>query len=1487
MLSNGDPRPDRSKAAVLLRRLSATGPVLAALLAVLLVSVVALARLHAVKDRFVQHAALLASEGLGASLAVGGVGSGSLLGGVVLYDIAFRDEDLGVRAEVDSARIQYGIGGLLRGSPEVRSATLWSPVVVSYGESFPPELPASPGEGPAMGKAAQAEASEEQAAGSGESIRSALSIVQLRIVDGRVVLPDAPGGEQRVQGIAARLAGVNVDLAAFRATATLEESAFEYAGLAGAAVVTGLRGSLAITPDSALLENGRLRMPGSDARVRVAVTPLAADWEAELRFETDGADLADLAWLDPRLAEGRASGSGRVYLADTVRLDLMDAEVAVAGGLVRLDGAWSGSRDSVRFEAFSAEAEGLPTTIAYPWIFPSETGVDHNVLPTGVLSGDARLDGSLDALRVTGDALLARTPGGPVSLRLRGEAVILESGGIREADAEIALEDPSAVLEGVYAGAVLRELDGVFASIEGDYPGAIRLDVAAGHLSSAGARSQLRIQGSLHGGRQLQEVDMVASLDPLDASIFGGARELLAPDLDLQGAVEIRGPARAAGVSGLLESRAGPIELAGSLDLLDLGRAFEGSVRLVGARLDQVFSSLPEPSYLTGELRVDGGLTKGGGFRGVVSATAGGIRLGAVQGDTLRVEARAESGAVEISSFELAVGGVRAVGGGGSLGMTTGAGDSLKLRLSAPSLAPLRPLFMPGPDRARDELSPLEREIILATGGDPDTLPLARDIRFGGAADLRLTLSGSLDSLTVRLSGGADSLFVGAHEARRVWVDAVARGVGVLPQAERPVGLSLDGVVRANDILFMGRRFDWIRVRSWSSGRARLLLQPKPEESYDLQGVLRLTNGGGRLDVDRLTFDFGEERWNLQGPAVLQWDSLGLGTSGLSLVQRSRRDFRFALGGRLALRSGESDLDLDIRDLDMSLVRKLMQWETEAGGDVSGELSVRGPWDAPEIQGEARWRPARYGVARLEDARAVFSYADGEVDARVDAATEGRQSLWAQGFFPVRLPLPGAGAAEPGRVSVDIFADSLPVGPLFELPEIAEEVEVRLSGSMVLEGTSNAINPDGTLELFGGSMQLPALGARPSDLSLRLTFSPDRTILVDGGARLGGELTWRGMIDAREPTNPSFDLAFLPRSTRIAQRRDLSITLDGDSITLSGDYRAPIVGGSVRLVESTVYLEEFQRATGALNVRGSVYMTPEFRAANPRETEPFPFVDNLRADIEVHVGRGNWLRSEGLSVEAAGVLDVRVSQASREVGVEGALDVVRGTISYPPRTFTLKEGSFVFDGSPSLDATLNVLAETRVRDPQGRPRTSTVRLGGSLLAPELSLSSEYEDAISSVELQSSLTMADPLTQLLVPDARGSFLAGTNIFLNQLANQLGFLLAPELGVDHLFVSQPEQNYASSVFGSSSLQVEAGRRLSDDVYLTGVYRRGYCSDRTLPVNSGGVRMQVYLPRETIFEGFLESSCTRAGYRGIRDISAELQGIWGVLFLREWSY
>lgn len=474
------------------------------------------------------------------------------------------------------------------------------------------------------------------------------------------------------------------------------------------------------------------------------------------------------------------------------------------------------------------------------------------------------------------------------------------------------------------------------------------------------------------------------------------------------------------------------------------------------------------------------------------------------------------------------------------------------------------------------------------------------------------------------------------------------------------------------------------------------------------------------------------------------------------------------------------------------------------------------------------------------------------------------------------------------RIAADAFPAAMIVVPLTDM----EEVDGSISGDVAISGSPSRLQPDGNLRLENATGFIEALGVRLDSVNVGARLSPDGTVAVEGTG-ISGEGTMRvsGTVDASQPEDFPLDLAFWLREFQIVDRRDMEVAVSGDSITLSESFNYPLIEGLLEVNDGTVFLEEFQRAAQTIDFydpvlfsAATVEIGSEGRESSEGAIRPRnPFLQNLRVLVDLHVGPGNWLRSREMNVETSGDLSATFDRQGNRLVLHGDIDVVRGTYKLGPRTLRMTEGSFQFVGTPGFNPGIAVTAESRMHTREGEPLVITAALSGTLLSPRLSLSSDAE-AISDADLPSYVVFGRPASALIGEGGAASVGAG---LLGEVINQFSYLLALELDVDHLSVSQAEQSQANAAFGASSLQVEVGWYVGDDVFLTGVYQRGFCADPTLPVGSGGVRVEVGMPRDVKLEGFVEGRCTRERYRGLGDLSLKLARIWGFSFFREWGY
>ena len=558
----------------------------------------------------------------------------------------------------------------------------------------------------------------------------------------------------------------------------------------------------------------------------------------------------------------------------------------------------------------------------------------------------------------------------------------------------------------------------------------------------------------------------------------------------------------------------------------------------------------------------------------------------------------------------------------------------------------------------------------------------------------------------------------------------------------------------------------------------------------------------------------------------MEWDPETFAVNDFGLIRPGGEGLRLVADGTLSRGLQESSFKLDVDDLDLDVLAHLLRLDTEASGTASLELDVTGTGPAPRWQAELLTRNLHYGILDLDQVVGQATYEARTARGGVEVRDGARTVLSASGRVPVDLRLEDVPARFPDRpLQLDIEADSFPLATVLSVLSGVEDVSGTVSGNVVVGGRLSDLEPDGTLEAHDGSLVITGLGIRLDAVELDMALQPDGRVAVEGQGRSGGVLDVRGSVDLSELRDPVFDLAFWPREFQVVDRRDIEAAVSGDSITLTGPFTFPLVEGDLEVIGGTVFIEEFQRASEAVSFYDPFFsqaITEARIAEGGDDTDAVerarnPFLQALRVFVGVEVDRGNWLRSRDMNVETSGAMDLTFDRSEGQLVLQGEMDVVRGTYSRLPRTFNMTEGTFRFVGTPGFNPDMDVTAVNRLQTREGERLTITANISGTLLAPQIALTSDAEVAISEADLISYLLLGQPASAL-VAESEASVGAGLHIGLGWVASQIGYLLAPELPVDYFSVSQSEQAQATTAIRANAVQVEAGLYVSDDVFLS---------------------------------------------------------------------
>ena len=1446
------------------------------------------------------------------SVTVGAVGPGGLLGGATLHDIQIRDSSGHPVLVVDSARARYSIAQLLGAAPGLAELHLWSPALDLapaaggriYLDSLLVSAGSTAGAAASPGAAAQPDGAAPPGAPTSED-RETFLVRDAWIHGGTMVVRDDAGDRKHVRGIEAKLPRIEMrtDPEA-RVLIEVEDLDFSYPLGLGWLEVHGIEGAIDADEHAVSVEVEHFGLPSSEGRGGVDIVWGTEDWSAVFDLDMEHLALADLDWIDQRFDHGSARGGIRIESSPSeVRIEFIETEAEAGAARMGFSGAFT-VNDSVRFEGLSVAPNRLSTRELNRWM-PTPSPV------SGLLSGQLRFDGNPGRLSTAGDLVLLSEDGGEVVARLSGRGTVHGTGALEDFSVSATQLDYE-LLRVLAPGVPWRGGGDLTIRLDGDLDTGIAVELAANQSLADGEVSSVAVAGTVYGDTAISVVDLHIRAEPLSLTTLGELYPGFPLTGEVSGVMSLSGPLHELGFDAELQTAAGPLTTEGQFNARDLAAGYRIAASVEDFRLSELFAELPDPVILTAAATLNGRGLDLESVRGGLVLEAGPSTVGLLEVDSAGVQAWVDDdGILRIESVHADAGGV-VVRGQGSLGTVSEAGEGVTLAFASPSVHPLRDLFMGQNLVAWDELLPIEQSIMIEVDGvDPDTFPRARDIRFDGRLDGRARVTGTIEDLLAVASVSFANLEYGQVSAGALQADFTVDGLGLpalgpaASEAPDSAGasaqrepISLDGTVTADSVAFRDRQYRSALLEGsfavGSGGRLRAFVSRSGNESYEAQGVFRLTERGGRIDLDRLTMVNDDRRWNLRGPARFDWDPDAVVVSDFGLIRPGTEGLRVRANGRLARGEGESDFELEIADLDLEVFGRLLQMGAPPTGVVMANLKASGPGSAPRWTGMLQISDVEYQTLSFDRVTANGSYADQALLTRIEAWGERQRNLLVSGTIPMDLRLASVPARFPDEpLDLRITADSFPAAMVLGGLQALEDIEGTVSGNVLLKGRPSAPEPDGLVYLEDVAASLAAFGIRLSSAEMNLDLDPSGVVAIAGSAVSGGTVDFRGTVDAGRITDDvALDLAFWPRELQIVDRLDIEAAVSGDSVALTGTFNYPLIEGALDVNGGTVFIEEFQRAAETVDF----YDPALFSAATMQlgsgagssggVTERNPFVQNLRLLVDLRAGRGNWLRGRQMDVETEGDLSLTFDRAGNQFIIQGDMDVVRGTYSLGPRTLHIREGVFRFPGTPGFDPGISVTAVTRLRTCEGEPGEVTTTISGTLALPYVNVWSDAESATSESELFNLLVLNRCSSNLLSAGGAAS-VGATSLLLNQVYNEFGSVLGQQVGVDFLSVSRAQLGQATTALGGSSLQVEAGKYIWPNVFLTGVYQRGFCADPTLPVSSGGMRVEVEMPRDLTLEGFLESRCTRERYRGLGDISLELERVWGFSLFREWGY
>lgn len=1074
--------------------------------------------------------------------------------------------------------------------------------------------------------------------------------------------------------------------------------------------------------DSIQLEVGALRTAESSLAGRGWVVP---EDPPHFRFDlrADPVAFAELAWLPIPVPR---SGGGSMDLAlrtegETVVVEAGEGEMRVEES--RLAGSFAVALEETPLFR-SLELELSPLRIALvDELLGREPVVD------GTMRGRLSGSGPLDLLRVDADLELRglqqeRTVS---RLRARGRVSVGEPYEMRGLELEMAeLEPRWAGLVGVQlevGGRVTGR-----ATLDGRTRGALSFTADLRHQLPGDSLSHLVGEGTLDRDGA-PRVDLRFAAQPLSLSLV----DPYARGIDLTGVV--RGPFTASGtlddlrVTADLRTPRGLLNFDGRFDLSAEATEYDARLVATDLQLRQWAAGGPE-TRLAVRGRVRGKGTDPATLTGtfdleILPSIFEGARV-----DSSLLRFRLAEGLATADTFAIRTD-VGSVDGFGSFGLVEGRSGSLILDVTAPDLASWNRWLVPGrhPTRPDTSLAALfgQFEEEGENGPLPDTAPdslsgglTGRGVLFGSVRDF--SFGGRVTAAEVEYGGlGADSLRFTLDVANPRALDSLV---------VRAFGWGVSGAGTTADSLFLRLQR---RGPVWSDVQAYV----RRDTTLEAEGEASVGLAEARRTLELRTFRWrvGEREYRLRGPARLVHGEEGLVVEGLELVGSGGE--RLRVEGAVP-EAGMADLDVRIESLSLGDAARPWREPGRLEGVLDAALRVRGTAGSPRAEGSFRLREPTWDSLSIPLLEGELRYADRRLEGRAELRGSERRLAELEGSLAVDLSLHDVDERLlPSPLDVTVRADSLPLAPLEHAFRTLRVVEGTARGEVRARGEPGSLRYQGRIRIAEGAATLPNLGVRFTRLGGRVRFEESRALIdsVTFASSAGGTASIAGEVELSSFTDPGFDLELSASSLGAISNRLARASIDGRG-HLGGEYRRAELTGSFRLANGEIQVDRFLRQRQAVDLSD-----PEIRALIDTtvvvEREVLrglgdPFMDNIRLDVALRFGPDLWLRSSILEMELVGEVQLQMDRRTDALSAVGDLRIPRGTYTYTraelggiySRELQVTGGTISFVGTPGLDPNLDIQAEYRTRTQELGLLVVRARIGGTMLQPTLTTSSE-------------------------------------------------------------------------------------------------------------------------------------------------------------------
>lgn len=846
----------------------------------------------------------------------------------------------------------------------------------------------------------------------------------------------------------------------------------------------------------------------------------------------------------------------------------------------------------------------------------------------------------------------------------------------------------------------------------------------------------------------------------------------------------------------------GTILLAGELDLTGPIPTYDLTGRLIGIDLDALFEPALPPVALTARFVLRGSglsaetatatLQLAGGFTGWEASVT----------DSVRIVARTAGGVLDLDVLALALASLD-LAAAGVWNFTTMAPGGIDYQARITDLEPFGPY-----------LPILGGRVV---GGSLETIG-----RLTGTSDAPV-FAGEVDAADVEYDGWFAEAAAGTYTVELA---------GALPTIELALGL------------------DEITTPGAGVYDTATVMLDVEESRFDLEVLATREDGAiaelvanGRLDPDgtneavvtRFNLDLDGERWTLARPTRIEWgDEPGFVVRNLLIVEEGGEGRVLADGAVRPTAAGV--LRVEVAALPLGQVLRFAGREDIAlSGDLWADFSLRGPADEPTGSGSFRLVEGQYREVPITSFEGDLRYGAQVLDINATVALDTAGQAEVRASLPLLIDLTDTiriDLVDDGPLRATLVADSLSLAvvPLL-IPDVTD-AEGRVRARIAVRGTPATPELDGAIQVWNGSLRIPALNQRYEEVSADVVLAGRRAVVRDARARSDGWATATGTITFTELTRPVADLVLTFDGFRPVGVDNYEDAAMWGELQVVGELAGPIVTGDVTMADGNLYIPNLggDDVIGGeiVPIDGAAFQiegdTAALDAIGIDEVGRETWFDRLMLDeVIFEAGDNLWFVSDQFRVQLGG--ELTLLKLGPDLQIFGTLEGELGTFTLRVgpliRRFDIQSASVRFFGSPEPDPALDIIASRIVPGTANREVEILVIVGGTLSAPTVQLATAQGLPIPESELLSFLLFGQPSFALEDAFVPGEGLLGEALFgvgsLAELASiELEEALIADLGLplDYVQVRPTTGDF----IGFGAPVIVFGVEVDDDVFLT---------------------------------------------------------------------